>query len=725
MPGSPSQSTIYRFGAFEVNATTGELRKHGLRIRLQDQPLEVLVSLLERPGELVTREVLVQRLWPDGTIVDFDRGLNAAVARLRQALSDSAEAPVYVETVARRGYRFVAPLNGPSAEGSPERDEASPPQKSRWLAARRNVAAASLLISLLLGAALWLRWPRPRAAALADGPWKVAPLTSAPGIERNPSFSPDGTQVAYEWDRGDGQPHVYVKMAGPGDPIRLTPTTTSDFGPAWSPDGTRIAFVRVLSDSSIGIFVAPALGGAERRVAENPSPDYWFLRQHRRRLAWTADSSHLVVSGPDRPGTGEGLFLVSVASGARRWLTQPSPVSATMGDREPAVSPDGRTLAFARGEANASETIYLLDLSEDLHPRGEPRPLDAVKSGRSHAWTPDGRALLFTPINPSYNFGSGLFIAGLSDSSPPKPIPDAGWGVTIPAVAATGRRLAWGQVTRKLSIWRQGIPVPGQHGSPPERLTPESGQSANPQYSPDGTRIAFASNRSGSTQIWTCASDGSHCAQVTSFIDGLLASAPRWSPDGALLAFDSGRDGRNEIYVVNADGGVPRRLTHGPTPSMIPSWSRDGRWVYFSLQTPGEPEIWKIAASGGNPVRITRGMVAFESLDGQSLLFTRGDRGARLYCSNLDGSGEVALIEGVALRGFAVAADRNYFLKEEPKRQFAIHQLLLASRRSSRVADIAGEPFLGLSLSPDGKYLAYTRTEQLSTSLVLAEPAAR
>lgn len=706
-----------------MNATTGELRKHGLRIRLQDQPLEVLVSLLERPGELVTREALVQRLWPDGTIVDFDRGLNAAVARLRQALSDSAETPVYVETVARRGYRFVAPLNGTAADVPPQQHEASPPQNSPWLAVRRNAIAASLLIPLLLGAALWVRWPHPRAAKLADGPWNVAPLTSAPGVERNPSFSPDGTQIAYEWDSGDGQPHVYVKLAGPGDPIRLTPAATSDFGPAWSPDGKQIAFVRILSESSIGIYVAPALGGAERRVAENPSPHYWYLRQHRRRLAWTADSSHLVVSGPDKPGAGEGLFLVSVATGTKRWLTQPSPVSAAMGDREPAVSPDGKALAFARGEANASETIYLLNLSQDLLPLGEPRPLDAVKSGRSPAWTPDGRALLFNPINPSYNFGSGLFSVELTGSSP-KPIPDAGWGVTIPAVAATGRRLAWGQVTRKLSIWRQKVPAPGQPGMPSERLTPESGQSVNPQYSPDGARIAFGSNRSGSTQIWTCASDGLHCAQVTSFTDGLIAGAPRWSPDGTLLAFDSGTAGRSGIYVVDAHGGVPRRLTHGPAPSAIPSWSRDGRSIYFSQQTPGEPEIWKIAAAGGAPVRITRGLVAFESVDGKSLLFTRGDRAATLYRSNLDGSGEEPLIQGVAMRAFAVAADRIYWLKEEPKGRFRIHRFLLASRRSSPVADIGGEPFLGLSLSPDGNYIAYTHTDQSSTSLVLAESAA-
>src|SRR5499433_46370 len=98
-----------RFGDFEVDLGAGELRKHGLRLRLQAQPFQVLMALLERPGEVITREELIRRLWPEGTFVDFDRGLNVAVTRLRQALADSAESPRYVETVARRGYRLIGP----------------------------------------------------------------------------------------------------------------------------------------------------------------------------------------------------------------------------------------------------------------------------------------------------------------------------------------------------------------------------------------------------------------------------------------------------------------------------------------------------------------------------------------------------------------------------------------------------------------------------------------
>jgi len=107
-----------RFGVFELNPATGELRKHGVRVRLQDQPLKLLLCLLETPGVICSREDLIRRIWPEGTFVDYDRGLNAAVTRLRQVLGDSADTPRYVETVGRKGYRFIAPVDPGSAPQS-------------------------------------------------------------------------------------------------------------------------------------------------------------------------------------------------------------------------------------------------------------------------------------------------------------------------------------------------------------------------------------------------------------------------------------------------------------------------------------------------------------------------------------------------------------------------------------------------------------------------------
>jgi len=109
----------YRFGVFEADTATGEVRRQGLRVKLNAQPFQVLSMLLERPGELITREEIRRRLWPDGTFVDYEHGLNAAINRIREALGDTASSPRFVETLARRGYRFVAPVERITPDGDP------------------------------------------------------------------------------------------------------------------------------------------------------------------------------------------------------------------------------------------------------------------------------------------------------------------------------------------------------------------------------------------------------------------------------------------------------------------------------------------------------------------------------------------------------------------------------------------------------------------------------
>jgi len=370
-----------RFGVFEVDLRSAELRKQGVRVRLQEQPFQVLAALLERPGEVVTREELIHRLWADGTVVDFDRGLNAAITRLRQALSDGAEVPRYVETVARRGYRFIAPIETIDDNGQ------APSLPVPALSTRLPKQSSGPMVLGALGIALFAVvvagwWWFARSSAERAGPaLQVTPLTAGDGQERNASFSPDGTQVVYEWSKDEGTRHLYVKVVGAGDPIALTSGPENDHGPAWSPDGRLIAFLRELNESTIGLFVIPPLGGVERKVAEVASPDWLVLARYHRRLDWTRDSHHLIVSVPERAGSPERLLLVSIDSGEKRWLTSPSDGSP-YADREPVVSPDGRTVAFARGELVVKEIIHLLPLSNDLLPAGSP-PAPAFCSPRS------------------------------------------------------------------------------------------------------------------------------------------------------------------------------------------------------------------------------------------------------------------------------------------------------------------------------------------------------
>ena len=216
-------SDLVRFGSFELDPASGELRKGGARVKLQEQPFQVLRALVERPGEVVTREELHERLWPGDTFVEFDDGLNTAVRKIRQALGDSADNPRFVETLPRRGYRFIAPVDrprnqlGPSGP-SPDAPEATPGTHKRRLSRRRfgwlTAAAAAALAALL-----WWGYFAASDATAPAGAMTMAPLTSYPGTERFPSFSPDGERVAFAWD-GESRDNfdIYIQNVGSHGP---------------------------------------------------------------------------------------------------------------------------------------------------------------------------------------------------------------------------------------------------------------------------------------------------------------------------------------------------------------------------------------------------------------------------------------------------------------------------------------------------------------------------
>ncbi len=326
MKGFDRSPRLVRFEGFQLDLRAGELRPDaGKTVRLSEQPFRILTMLLERPGEVLTREEIRKELWPDDTIVEFEHSINAAMNRLRQALGDSAEGPHYIETLARRGYRWMVSVEG--MEVGPTSD-VTPRRWWPW--------AAALLGALGLGGGiLWFVHPAPRNP---EPRLTVTPLTASPGFEGHPSFSPDGNEVAFVQNERNKSPQIYVKLIGTGGPpLRLTTGSAFDWGPAWSPDGRYIAFLRHLSREKDAVLLIPALGGPERKIAEVASSP----------VTWSPDGNSLVVSDRDSPKEPTGLFLLAIDTGKKRRLT--SPPSQVREDCCPSLSPDGRTLAFSRG----------------------------------------------------------------------------------------------------------------------------------------------------------------------------------------------------------------------------------------------------------------------------------------------------------------------------------------------------------------------------------------
>jgi Tol biopolymer transport system component/DNA-binding winged helix-turn-helix (wHTH) protein len=715
--------SVVRFASFELNLNSGELWKSGIRIRLQEQPFKVLAVLLECPGKVVSRKELRERIWPGSGFGDFDHAINLAIGKLRDTLGDSADAPRLIETLPRHGYRFIAKVECLSRGMESGSISIAPSHRWKWL---------HLAVALLLGiglSATVLTFVRPSPKASATGLTSV-PLTARPGYESEPSFSPDGNQVAFSWyDENEGESHLCVKLIGAGGPpLQLTKGPASDVNPVWSPDGRFIAFLRA-HPGGAAILLIPALGGPERKIAEIHLGGGLSPYQ-----AWSPDGNFLVISHRDSPNEPAALFVVATDTGEKRRLTSPPfpPASDFSGDTNPAFSPDGRTLAFIRLIDQRSE-LYLLTVSDTLQPMGEARriPLGHLSGTTlqsiNPAWTDDGREIVFS------RWHQGLWRIDVSESAArfaePQQLP-FGESACCPTISRRGHRLAYSNDSVHTSIWRMAIPDgPISRGGTKVRsfnrpFISSTQDDIDPQFSPDGRRIAFVSVRSGDYEVWVCNSDGSSPVQLTSF-HGPYVTTPRWSPDGRRIAFDSDAGGEFDIWVIGADGGKPVRMTTHPANDGNPSWSHDGRWIYFDSARTGEQQVWKLPGDGGEAIQVTRdrGYAPLESPDGKFLYYTKNLTATSLWRIPLDGGQATEVLEGLSgYFNLAIVDKGIYFVpQQDAPSPYSIQFLDLQTNKIRQIASFEKPISDGIALSPDGLWILYSQTEKLGTELRLVE----
>jgi len=737
---SPQLPSVVRFGAYEADLLSGELRKSGIRLKLQDRPFQILAILLEQPGIVVTREQLQKRLWPEDTFVDFEHGLNTAINKLRDALSDQADNPRFIETLPKRGYRFVAPVSVSSAPRahlhavtpassatpfpvpaiSPAGQSAVPPATSSAPAVRYRLTSyltpAVMFLFYVALIAAWYFYSHSRSGA-EPSEIRIAPLNGLPR-ESDASFSPDGNQVAFVWagEKG-GYAHIYVSQIGATDSPRQITTSgegTFEFAPVWSPDGRYLAFFRFNDkEKDLAIYVTAALGGSERRL--------YKVNSSRKvdALDWSVDGKYLAFSDSASPSEASRIFLLSLDTLEVRPVTS-APVG-TLGDTTPAFSPDGKSLAFVRDTLDVRE-IFVLPLSG-----GAPQQITFDHADiQGITWTPPSDKLIFA----SSRQGQVSLWSISAKGGPPQrlPIAGAGWAMR-PALNRRGNRLAYTSVVYSSSIWRASITPDHKIISPLEHFISSTGLEEGPQYSPDGRHIVFQSTRTGYHEIWRADADGSNPIQLTHFAKNLTGT-PRWSPDSRWITFDSRPEGHSEVFVINAEGGQPRQVTQGNSENGVASWSTDGKWIYFASNRGGTWEVWKITPEGTSATQITRrgGFAALPSLDGKYLYYAKGRDVPGLWRVPAEGGEEVKLFDGPPVGGwgyFAVTADGIYYPEVPAPGKGALYFYSFASQTSSlawpagKEQSDNGAPALGIS--PDGRTMVVCLLDQPLVYIMLVE----
>jgi Tol biopolymer transport system component/DNA-binding winged helix-turn-helix (wHTH) protein len=539
-----------RFGAFEFNPQIGELLKHGLKIKLSGQPVEVLAMLLERPGQLVTREELQKRLWPNDTVVEFEHSINAAINRLREALSDSADDPRYVETLPRRGYRFIAPVrsNGGAAGEQPgarllQSEVAQPAQ-------RRLPRVAVLVAAAVLGlvALAYLLRPSPPSPKVLQ----IVQLTD----DRRPKpgfMVTDGPRLYFTEIIADHFWPVGMSTAG-GETVPIATPFQNAVVLDISADGSELLMQNVVQGQvEQALWAVPVLGGSPRRLSDlQASEAIWS--PDGQKILYIKNDSHLYLAKSDGTDSRE-LAKVPGSSYDIRW------------------SPDGSRISVS---VDNEKSNMLWEVSADgtnLHPVLPDWNFDQ-DSCNAH-WTSDGKYLLFD----SYQGGpdniwaipqKGSFFYKVSRR--PVQLTTGPLNIGTPVPSKDGKRI--------FVISREQRPQLDRYDSKSGEWTPFlSGISAKMvDFSRDGKWVAYVTVPEGN--LFRSKADGSQRLQLS--FAPITAQFPRWSPDGRKIAFSAQAPGKpSKICLISAKGGNLEQLTQGEGSENQPTWSPDGNWLAF------------------------------------------------------------------------------------------------------------------------------------------------
>ena len=719
MASPGTQSGIIRFGPFELDIANRELRKRGNVIKLRPQQVAVLLLLVERAGQIVSREEIHQCVWDSDTFVDFDRGINFAINQIRAALGDDAEKPRFVETIPRRGYRFIAPINGhePVVTDVPKSISldplpAAPPQP---FSAKKILIGVSLLAILAAGflgyRSLSARHAVKPPAGTAFSKMRITQLTSMPGKYWDPAFSPDGRQIAYFWDgenRVKGE--LYVQLVGGANPLRLTHTSTGFICCAdWSPDGQQIVFARC-DDHGGSIIIIPALGGSERKLTDVVCWEYRVGFPQ-----WMADGKSLVLVDSCTPAAPPGIVIFSLQTGEKRCLDSPPPGDMDFG---PVLSPDRKTVAFQRWAISVAE-IYTVAISG-----GNPRQLTNEAFDNLPLWlmwSPDGKYIVFEPTRDR--------LARIPASG--GPLEFTAVYPKIGAMSRDHRRLAYVEPAqvwiRNGVVWRAKLADAGGRVVAQDRILVSATGNTSAQLSPDERRIVFESPRNGTEQLWRSNADGSDPLQLTFFELG-FAGTPRWSPDGKWIAFDYHSAAPSQIFLVDSEGRNLHVLVSDTYPNEVPSWSRDGKAVYFASRRTGANQVWRHELSTGEETQVTRhgGFAAFESYDAKWLYYSKY-QGGGIWKMPV-GGGQEDLVTDSLHRGywgnFAVTDNGLYLVDSDAKGGPAIMFYNFQTRRLSPVLTFERQPVPGgpnLAASRDGRTLLYSQVEFENSTVSMVE----
>jgi Tol biopolymer transport system component/DNA-binding winged helix-turn-helix (wHTH) protein len=593
-------STHLWVGDFEVDLRCGELWRNGDKIKLQERPFQILAALLERPGEVVTRQEMQQKLWPTDTFVDFEHSINTAVKKLREALGDDAENPRFIETLPRRGYRLIAPVEIVEESGSSREATISPvlpqqgnPQGTNLQKPRPVAAMAGALVTLIATVSLALFFPFPwrRTNTPSRNAW--VQITNFADSATSPALSPDGRMIAFirgpETFVTPGQ--IYVKILPDGQPVQLTHDDLPKMAPAFSPDGSRIAYTTTDANSGWNTWVVPVLGGEPQKLLPNAAALTWADRQH-------------VVFSEIKTGHLMGVATASESRAGERDVYLPANRDG-MAHRS-WVSPDGKWILVSEMDDVGWRSCRVLPF--DGSTRGETAGPKAARCTYA-GWSPDGKMMYF-----SADAGDGFHI--WRQRFPGGAPEQMTFGATEEegiAISPDGHTLVTSAGIRESTVWLHDSRGDRQISGEGFASLPGLGFSSNVRsvFSPDGKRLFYLVRKQGSRafisgELWMTDLDS---GRTVALLPGVSMTEFDIAPDGERVAFATpDGEGTLHAWVAALDRRTPpRQLTSSVAHK--PCFGPGGD-VYFLVREGDQEFVYRVGPDETVPRRMNSQPVA-------------------------------------------------------------------------------------------------------------------
>jgi len=665
-------SHIYRFDDVEIDLQNFQVLKAGKVLPLEPKALNVLVFLVENRGRLIEKREVIDAVWGDSFVTE--NVLTRAIAQLRRALADDSKDARYIETVPTRGYRFIAdlavqddgraeaPTSATSGPASPSQvfPHSVPPERARphrqWYA----VASVTIIAVACLAAAGFLIF-RSRSTWQDLQVASATQITTSNGLSFYPTFSPDGTEIAYSTDRGKGFEIFVRQLAAGGKEVQITSDGNQNMQPAWSPDGNLIAYY---SKNLTGIWLVPALGGTARKLTEFGSRPAWS-----RDGQWLAfQSGALDDVGADGTGVNPPSTIWTIRADGNDAKQITNPANPDAGHGAPSWSPDSKHIVFVSSFGGSSG---LWSIGADG--TGLVRLAGQASGYYDPVYSPDGKSVLYGAVAADTNYGLWQLRVSTDTSSalgqPVQITNSSGIRIKNLAFSADGKKLIYAAVGLTGSL--QSLPVAKsiEPVGEPVILTSDAGcRSILPAFSPDGSRIAFSGCRGRAglpQQIWLMNADGSNLQQLTF---GTVSSAyPAWYPDGHRILFGSrgklisvdtdtrqqkvikqidrnsggfslspngtqiamglSKDGIYNIWLTDLSNATPKQLTFNKETTSYPAWSPDGKFIAAEIQRGIDNNIVIVPSAGGTATQLT-------PFQGQQWLFGWSPDGDKVLYAN-------------------------------------------------------------------------------------------